>query len=157
MIQWLVAPDFSLDDPEGKISLLSNLRGAPTLLSIARCNAPGADEKALEASLSIAHDAAKAAGASQVTAYQGDCPSSVMGRAAVHPKAVEGAYSIINRYPNEPPTIEIAEAHFLIDRSGYVRARFRHFEPGDALAGQLRDQIAMMAKEPFVVISLHSH
>ncbi len=157
MIQWLIAPDFSLEDPDDKINLLSNLRGAPTLLSFARCEAPGDDEKALEASLSIAHDTAKAAGANQVTVYQGDCPSSVMGRMAVHPKAVESAYSLINRYPNETPTNEIAEAHFLIDRSGYVRARFRRFEPGDNMAAQLRDQIAMMAKEPFVVISLHSH
>ncbi len=157
MIQWLVAPDFSTEDPQDKINLLANLRGAPTLLSIAHCNAPGNDEKALEASLSIARETTKAAGANQVTVYQGGCPSSVMGRMSVHPKAVESAYSIINRYPNETPTTEIAEAHFLIDRSGYVRARFRHFEPGDNMAAQLRDQIAMMAKEPFVVISLHSH
>ena len=157
MIQWLIAPDFSLEDPEDKINLLSNLRGVPTLLSFARCEAPGVDGKALEASLSIAHDTANAAGAHQVTVYQGGCPSSVMGRMAVHPKAVESAYSLIDRYPNETPTNEIAEAHFLIDRSGYVRARFRHFEPGDNMAAQLRDQIAMMAKEPFVVISLHSH
>jgi putative copper resistance protein D len=157
MIQWLVAPDFSLEDPDDKITTLSNLRGVPTLLSFARCNAPGVDEKALEASLALARETAKAAGANQVTVYQGGCPSSAMGRMAVHPKAVESAYSVINRYPNETPTSEIAEAHFLIDRSGYVRARFRHFEPGDNMAAQLRDQIATMAKEPFVVISLHSH
>jgi putative copper resistance protein D len=157
MIQWLVAPDFSLEDPDDKITALSNLRGVPTLLSFARCNAPGVDEKALEASLALARETAKAAGANQVTVYQGGCPSSAMGRMAVHPKAVESAYSVINRYPNETPTSEIAEAHFLIDRSGYVRARFRRFEPGDGMAAQLRDQIATMAKEPFVVISLHSH
>ncbi|MGA8170072.1 MAG: CopD family protein, partial [Methylocystis sp.] len=44
MIQWLIAPDFSLQDPDDKINLLSNLREVPTLLSIARCNAPGVDE-----------------------------------------------------------------------------------------------------------------
>ncbi len=129
----------------------------PTLLSFARCEAPGGDEKALEASLSIARETAKAAGANHVTVYQGGCPASAMGHMSVHPKAVESAYSVINRYPNETPTKEIAEGHFLIDRSGYVRARFRHFEPGDNMTAQLRDQIATMAKEPFAVISLHSH
>ena len=157
MIQWLVAPDFSIDDPDDKINLLSNLRRAPTLLSFARCNAPGGDEKALEQSLALAHDTVKAAGAHQVTVYQGGCPESVMGWKSVHPKAVESAYSMINRYPNETPSLEIAEAHFLIDSSGYVRARFRHFEPGDNMVARLREQIATMAKEPYVEISLHSH
>ena len=157
MIQWLVAPDFSLSDPEDKITTLINLRGVPTVLSFARCNAAGVDEKALEASLGLAHEAAKSAGANQVTVYQGDCPANVMARMPVHPKAVENAYSVINRYPNETPSDEIAEAHFLIDRSGYVRARFRHFSADDNSVGKLRDQIATMAKEPLVIISLHSH
>ncbi len=157
MVQWLIAPDFQLEDPEDKINILSNLRGTPTLLSFARCNAPGVDEKELEESLATAHDAAKSAGANQVTVYQGGCPATVMGWMPVHPKAVESAYSVINRYPNEFPSSEIAEAHFLIDRSGYVRARFRHFTPDNGLAAQLREEIATLAKEPFVVISLHSH
>jgi copper transport protein len=157
MIQWLIAPDFALNDPEDKITSLINLRGVPTLLSFARCNAPGAEEKELENSLQMAHDAAKAAGANQVTIYQGGCPESAMERMPVHPIAVESAYSIINRYPNETPSKEIAEAHFLIDRSGFVRARFRHFASDDGSVGQLKDQIALMAQEPIVAISLHSH
>jgi copper transport protein len=157
MIQWLVAPDFALVDPEDKVTSLVNLRGVPTLLSFARCNAPGADENGLEKSLELAHEAAKAAGANQVTIYQGDCPQNVEARKPVHPKAVESAYSVINRYPNETPSKEIAEAHFLIDRSGYVRARFRHFAEDDGSVGQLKSQVALMAKEPIVVISLHSH
>lgn len=157
MVQWLIAPDFQLEDPEDKINTLSNLRQTPTLLSFARCNAEGVDEKELEASLAVAHEAATAAGAHHVTVYQGGCPAAAMGRKPVHPKAVESAYSVINRYPNEFPTTEIAEAHFLIDRSGYVRARYRHFAPDSALAAQLRGEVAMLAKEPFVVINLHSH
>jgi copper transport protein len=157
MIQWLVAPDFALVDPEDKVTSLVNLRGVPTLLSFARCNAPGADEKALEKSLELAHETAKAAGANQVTVYQGDCPGNLEARKPVHPMAVESAYSVINRYPNETPSKEIAEAHFLIDRSGYVRARFRHFAEDDGSVGQLKSQVALMAQEPIVLISLHSH
>ena len=69
----------------------------------------------------------------------------------------EITYSVINRYPNEPYSAEIAEAHFLIDRSGFVRARFRHFVPDNGSLTQLRSQIALMASEPLVTINLHSH
>jgi len=156
MVQWLIAPDFQLVDPEDKITTFYGLRGVPTLLSFARCNAPGVDEPALEASLAIAAQTAKSAGANHVTVYQGGCPAAVQGRLPTHPRAVESAYSVINRYPNENPSTEIAEAHYLIDRSGYVRARYRHFEPGDGQA-LLASVIAQLAKEPFVVVSLHSH
>ena len=92
-----------------------------------------------------------------MTIYASDCPTDAKGREAVHPKAVESTYSVINRYPNEPYSAEIAEAHFLIDRSGFVRARFRHFVPDNGSLTQLRSQIALMASEPLVTINLHSH
>ena len=41
MVQWLITPDFQLVDPEDKITTVYALRGTPTLLSFARCNAPG--------------------------------------------------------------------------------------------------------------------
>jgi len=64
----------------------------------------------------------------------------------------------MNRYPNAPYTEEIEEAHFLIDRSGYIRARFRSFAPDDPAAkAQLAAQVSMMAQEPLVEINLHSH
>ena len=48
--------------------------------------------------------------------------------------------------------------HYLIDRSGYLRSRYRHFEAGDDQAAQqLSAAIAQLAKEPFVLVSLHSH
>ena len=145
----------SNDDQKDHFITKNGLSYAGSHLIIDLWEAEGlADRERIETALI---DAVNAAGANQVTVYQGGCPLSAMGRMAVHPKAVESAYSVINRYPNETPTSEIAEAHFLIDRSGYVRARFRHFEPGDGMAAQLREQIATMAKEPFVVISLHSH
>ena len=75
----------------------------------------------------------------------------------LHPKAVEHAYSVMNRYPNEPYTDQIDESHFLIDRSGYIRARFRHFAPDDGNRTQFTSQAAMMAQEPLVEINLHSH
>ncbi|HMK88068.1 MAG TPA: CopD family protein [Methylocystis sp.] len=157
MVQWLIAPDFQLVDPEDKITTLYGLRGVPTLVSFARCNAAGVDETQLDESLAIAAQTAKAAGAHHVTVYQGGCPAATLGRQPTHARAVEAAYSVINRYPNEIPTTEIAEAHYLIDRSGYVRARFRHFAEGDVQAAQLASDVAALAKEPFVIISLHSH
>jgi copper transport protein len=157
MVQWLIAPDFQLVDPEDKVTTFYALRGVPTLLSFARCHAPGVDEPALEASLSTAAQTAKAAGAHHVTVYQGGCPAALDGRVPTNPLMVESAYSVINRYPNEPPSTEIAEAHYLIDRSGYVRARYRHFEPGDGQAALLASVIAQLAQEPFVLVSLHSH
>ncbi len=157
MVQWLIAPDFQLVDPEDKITTFYGLRGAPALISFARCNAPDVDEAALEASLATAAETAKAAGAHHVTVYQGGCPEALMARKPTRPQAVERAYSVINRYPNEKPADEIAEAHYLIDRSGYLRARYRHFEPGNGQAAQLSAAIAQLAKEPFIIVSLHSH
>jgi copper transport protein len=157
MVQWLIAPDFQLVDPEDKITTFYGLRGAPALLSFARCKADDPNEQELTSSLAIAAETAKAAGASHVTVYQGECPEKVMARLAVHPGAVESAYSVINRYPNELPSSEIAEAHFLVDRSGYVRSRFRRFAQGDGQAAQLANLAAQYAREPFVPISLHSH
>jgi len=157
MIQWLVAPDFALIDPADQITTLAKLRGTPTLISFAQCDTQGAEALERAKSLKLAHDAVKAAAANHVTIYAGDCAADAKGRQAVHPKAVEGAYSVINRYPNEPYSAEIAEVHFLIDRSGFVRARFRHFIPDDGSMTQLRSQIALMASEPLVTINLHSH
>jgi copper transport protein len=157
MIQWLVAPDFALVDPADQITTLAKLRGTPTLISFARCGAQDVEAREHVKSLELAHEAVKAAVANHVTIYSNDCPAEAKGREAVHPKAVEGAYSVINRYPNEPYSREIGEAHFLVDRSGFVRARFRNFSSDDGSVAQLRSQIALMASEPLVAINLHSH
>ncbi|MGJ0533746.1 c-type cytochrome [Methylocystis sp.] len=157
MIQWLIAPDFALIDPEEDVTSLYRLRGVPTLISFARCGSPDADPKARAASVKIAHDAAKAVGANQVTIYDAACPQEAKAREVVHPRAVETAYSVINRYPNETPSEEIGEAHFLVDRSGYVRARFRTFAPDDGNAQKLSGLVAEFAREPLIEISLHSH
>lgn len=157
MIQWLIAPDFALIDPKEEITTFFKLRGKPTLLSFARCTATGDQKKELDASLLKAAEAAKSAGVNHVTVYTGDCPAEAKAREALHPAAVEKAYSVINRYPNVPYTPEIAQAHFLVDRSGYVRARFKQFGADDGSAAQFAAQAAMMANEPLVEISLHSH
>lgn len=157
MIQWLIAPDFALIDPQEDITSLYRLRGVPTLISFARCGLPNGDANARLESVRIAHDAAKAAGANQVTIYDAACPQEARGREPVHPKAVETAYSVINRYPNVPPSEEIEEAHFLVDRSGYIRARFRGFAPNDGNAQKLAALVAEFAREPLIEISLHSH
>ncbi len=157
MIQWLIAPDFALVDPTEDVTTFFKLRGKPTLLSFARCTATGEEKKELDASLLRAADAVKAAGANHVTVYTGDCPQTAKAREALHPAAVEKAYSIINRYPNVPYTSEIGQAHFLIDRSGYVRARFKQFGEDDGSVAQFAAQAATMAQEPIVEISLHSH
>lgn len=156
-VQWLIAPDFPLNDPTEKATTLFKLRGTPTLVSFARCTAQDEAGKELAASLIKAAETTKTAGANHVTVYTGDCPKEAAGRAPTHPKAVEKAYSVINRYPNESYSEEIPEAHYLIDRSGYVRARFRHFGAADASATQLMGQVASLAKEPLVEINLHSH
>ena len=157
MIQWLIAPDFALIDPEENAASLFKLRGVPTLISFARCGSTNGDAAARASSVKIAHDAAKAAGANQVTIYDAACPQEAKGREVVHPKAVETAYSVINRYPNETPSDEIEEAHFLVDRSGYIRARFRTFAPDDGNAQKLSGLVAELAREPLIEISLHSH
>ncbi|MBL1256121.1 CopD family protein [Methylocystis sp. Sn-Cys] len=157
MVQWLIAPDFALIDPQEEVTSLFKLRGKPTLLSFARCTAGADGEKELEASLLTAAGAAKSAGVNHVTVYSDDCPAAAKGREALHPAAAEKAYSIINRYPNVPYTNEISQAHFLIDRSGYVRARFKQFGEGDGNTTQFAAQAAMMANEPLIEINLHSH
>ena len=158
MIQWLIAPDFALDDPDDQLTTLFKLRGKPTLVSIAHCdNSTASDQQGLSASLIKAAETSHAAGIHHVTVFFGDCPTAAKGRMAVHPKAVEKAYSIMNRYPNVPYTQDINEAHFLIDRSGYIRARFKHFSPEDDDASKVISQAAVMAQEPFVIINLHSH
>jgi putative copper resistance protein D len=157
MIQWLIAPDFALIDPEENATSLFKLRGVPTLVSFARCGSSNGDPTARAASVKIAHAAAKAAGVNQVTIYDAACPQEAKGREVVHPKAVETAYSVINRYPNETPSEEIEEAHFLVDRSGYIRARFRTFAPDDGNTQKLSGLAAELAREPLIEISLHSH
>jgi copper transport protein len=155
MIQWLIAPDFALIDPADEVTTLAKLRGTPTLLSFARCAGENDDRK-IE-SLRLAGETVKSENANHVTVYDAACPGALKSREPSHPKAVESAYSIINRYPNEPYSVEIPEAHFLLDRSGYVRARFRSFAADDASVGQLKAQIELMKAEPLVKINLHSH
>lgn len=157
MIQWLIAPDFALIDPEENATSLFKLRGVPTLVSFARCGSSNGDPTARAASVKIAHEAAKAAGVNQVTIYDAACPQEAKGREVVHPKAVETAYSVINRYPNETPSEAIEEAHFLVDRSGFIRARFRTFAPDDGNTQKLSGLAAELAREPLIEISLHSH
>jgi copper transport protein len=155
MIQWLVAPDFALVDQGDEATTLTKLRGVPTLLSFARC--AGASDDSRIKSLQTAKEATKVAGVHHVTVYDEACPAELKGRLAAHPKAVESAYSVINRYPNEPYANEIPEAHFLIDRSGFVRARFRSFTPEDGGADHFSTQASLMKTEPVVTINLHSH
>jgi len=157
VIQWLVAPDFALVDPKDELTTLFKLRGTPTLISFADCR-PGKDRvEGLDESLTLAAQTARENGARHVTIYKGDCPADAKGIGASHPKAVEMAYSILNRYLDEPVSQEIPEGHFLVDRSGFIRARFRHFTPDDGSVAALRSQIMLMAKEPIVIINLHSH
>lgn len=157
VIQWLVAPNFAIDDPKGEIDDVEKLRGIPTLVSFARCKAddPRLSEKT--ASLTSAAETAAATGAHHVTVYFGECPADPRAYPTSHPDAVELTYSIINHYLDEPVVNEIAEGHFLIDRSGYVRARFRHFGAEDGNHSLLKAQIALTAAEPIVYVSPHQH
>jgi copper transport protein len=157
VIPWLVGPDFALIDPKDEITSLSKLRGTPTLISFADCGELKEKIEGLTESLKLAAETARANNANHVTVYKNGCPAEAKGREPSHPKAVEIAYALINRYLDEPFSLEIPEGHFLIDRSGYVRARFRHFAPDDGSTAALRAQILLTAKEPFVEINLHSH
>lgn len=156
-VQWMIAPDFALADPKDQVTALTQLRGAPVLLSFARCASTDEARQLLLKSLELAKSAAQQAHIEQVTVYQGECPEELASRQAVHPKDVESAYSVINRYANVEYSTDIAQAHFLIDKSGYVRARFRQFSEDGGDVGRLRQLAAAYAKEPFVTISLHSH
>ncbi|WP_159730675.1 CopD family protein [Methylosinus sp. Ce-a6] len=157
VIQWLVAPNFGLDDPKGEIIDVQKLRGVPTLVSFARCKPEDADFADRVASLKAAAETVKAMGAHHVTDYFGECPADPDALTPSHPDATELTYSIINHYLDEPVVNEIPEGHFLIDRSGYVRARFRHFGADDGNLSLLKAQIALTAKEPVVYVSPHQH
>lgn len=157
VIQWLVAPDFALANPKDELTSLEKLRGTPTLISFARCKADDSAVSELAASLKLASETTKASGARHVTIYSGDCPVAPDAFTAAHPGDVETAYAVLNRYLDEPISSEIPEGHFLVDRSGYIRARFRHFAADDASLAPLRAQIALTASEPVVKISLHEH
>jgi copper transport protein len=157
VIQWLVAPDFSLADPNEELTTLEKLRGKPTLVSFAHCEAGDKNAAERAASLKLAAETVKASGAQRVTVYLGDCPADPNALPATHPEAVETAYAVLNRYLDEPISAEIEEGHFLIDRSGYIRARFRTFAEDDGSVAQLRAQIALTASEPIVEIPLHGH
>jgi copper transport protein len=157
VIQWLVAPNFAIDDPKDEIVDVQKLRGVPTLVSFARCKAddPAFAEKV--ASLTAAAETTAATGAHHVTVYFGECPADPRAYVTSHPDAVELTYSIIDRYLDEPVVNDIPEGHFLIDRSGYVRARFRHFGADDGNLSLLKAQVALTAKEPIVYVSPHQH
>ncbi|MBY6243698.1 c-type cytochrome [Methylosinus sp. Sm6] len=157
VIQWLVAPNFAIDDPKGEIVDVEKLRGTPTLVSFARCKAEDADFAEKTASLATAAETAAATKAHHVTVYFGACPADPRAYPTSHPDAVELTYSIINHYLDEPVINEIPEGHFLIDRSGYVRARFRHFGAEDGNVSLLKAQIALTASEPIVYVSPHQH
>lgn len=157
VIQWLVAPNFALDDPKGETDSLDKLRGVPTLVSFARCKPEDAEFADRVASLKAAAATVEAMGAHHVTDYFGECPADPGALTPSHPDATELTYSLVNRYLDEPVINEIPEGHFLIDRSGYVRARFRHFGADDGNLALLKAQIALTAKEPVVYVSPHQH
>jgi putative copper resistance protein D len=157
VIQWLVAPNFTIDDPKDEIIDLEKLRGVPTLVSFARCKADDAALAARVASLEAAAETVKAMSARHVTVYFGECPADPAAYKPSHPGATELTYSIINRYLDEPVVNDIPEGHFLIDRSGYIRARFRSFTPEGGELALLKAQIAKTAVEPIVYIAPHQH
>jgi copper transport protein len=157
VIQWLVAPDFALIDPKDEATSLVKLRGKPTLISFADCRERKDPIEGLAESLKLAAEVARASDVHHITIYKGDCPADAKGVAATHPKAVETTYALLNRYLDEPFALEISEGHFLVDRSGFVRARFRHFSSDDGSVTPLRAQITLTANEPIVKFSLHSH
>jgi len=157
VIPWLVAPNFALDNPKGEVDDVEKLRGVPTLVSFARCKPEDADFADRVASLKAAAETVKAIGAHHVTDYFGECPADPDALSPSHPDATELTYSIINHYLDEPVINEIPEGHFLIDRSGFVRARFRHFGTDDGNLSLLKAQIALTAKEPIVYVSPHQH
>jgi putative copper resistance protein D len=157
VIQWLVAPNFAIDDEKGEIVDVEKLRGVPTLVSFARCKADDPAFAARAESLTAAAQTTAATGAHHVTVYFGDCPADARAYVTSHPDAVELTYSIINHYLDEPVVTDIPEGHFLIDRSGYVRARFRHFGADNGHLALLKAQIALTASEPIVYVSPHQH
>jgi putative copper resistance protein D len=157
VIQWLVAPNFAIDDPKDEIIDLEKLRGVPTLVSFAHCKADDPAFAARTASLTAAAEAVTTMSARHVTVYFGECPADPKAYLASHPGDAELTYAIINRYLDEPVVNDIPEGHFLIDRSGYIRARFRTFTPENGDLASLKAQIAKTAVEPIVYIAPHQH
>lgn len=151
--QWLVAPDFALYDSDGTRTSLEKLRGAPVVISFVDC---AAGDGAVTSSR-LADAAVRETGGKHVVVARGGCPADGAAFVPAHPKAVDLAFGLVNRSLDEDFTLEIKEAHFVVDRSGYIRARFRHLA-SDGSDTQLKADLEQMKAEPVVEIpSGHSH
>jgi putative copper resistance protein D len=131
---WLVAPDFAFSVGPTPARTLKEYRGRPVLLVLFTLPAsrPRLDQ------LSHAHDTLRGLGA-EVIAVPADDAAGIIGRLGaappkLFPVVTEGAVDIAQAYglfrraptpdgllpdPPIPPHME-----FLIDRQGYIRARF---------------------------------
>lgn len=145
--QWLVAPDFTLQDKDGTRTSLEKLRGAPVVISFVDC-AAGGDAAT---SLALAGAAVRETESRHVVVAKGRCPIEGPALVPAHPKSADLAFGIVNRSLDEDFSLAIGEAHFVVDRSGFIRARFRHLAP-DGSAAQLQADLKQMKAEPVVEI-----
>jgi copper transport protein len=152
-IQWLVAPDMPLQGPSGERTSLVKLRGAPVLISFGDCAA----SPSAAAELAQGTEIARATGARHVVVAEGGCAVPEGAFVAAHPKAADLAFSVLNRSFDREFALHIDEAHFLVDRSGYIRARLRDIV-SEETAGQLKRDIGKYSAEPVVeILSGHGH
>jgi len=158
ILQFLVAPDVTLREPKGERIDLWKLRGTPVVLSIADCKAsdltaPGVAEAGLVRSDAVAQEKK----VPHIVVAGPGCPAVAGALVPLHPEAVFRAMALLNRTFSDLFTNRVEDAHFLIDRSGYLRARFRHIADDDAMR-MLRREIDKLAVEPVVEIPEdHAH
>jgi copper transport protein len=153
VLQWLVAPDVALQNSKGQRTSLIKLRGTPVLISFADCTA----SDAAAAGLSRAAETAHAAGARHVAVVSGHCPVPEGAFIAAHPEAANLTFALLNRSFDRLFSLHIDEAHFLVDRSGYIRARFQDFASEERMR-QLDRDIERYAAEPVVeILKGHGH
>ena len=147
VLQFLVAPDITLRAPDGERTDIPKLRGTPIVLSIGDCKA----SDLAAGGMARADEVTREKKLPHVVVGGPGCPEIAGAFVPLHKESVFRALAIVNRDFNELFTNKVEDAHFLIDRSGFLRARFRHLAD-DESARLLRREVDKLAAEPLVEI-----
>ncbi|MGE0387253.1 MAG: CopD family protein [Gammaproteobacteria bacterium] len=152
---WLTAPNFSYETADGNRGELKDSRGLGPVLLVFAAAGDGASAPTGWRALI---DASRATGvAALVVPTSGDCSSPSLRRGpcvAYDAPPIVTAYRLMSRtllHPGARDTLgpELTSAAFLIDRRGYVRARWLPVDaPEPWSPGTLRSMLAGLAAEP---------
>lgn len=149
--QWLVAPDLELLGPGETATTLSGLRGKPTVISFATCSKSDAVRNHLDRI-----SAAIGTTANHVRIVDESCASEADALTPRDREAAVLSFALFNRSFSKPFSLSISEAHFLIDRSGFVRMRFNSISTKQG--ARLTTEIERLSREPLRDIPIdHFH